>query len=79
MSDSRRVRLRISLAETMRSRRPGAPWRSARRRRDDLTALPKRDTGFVYRNEIVAEIRDAGTITPDLGARLDGRLSVSAD
>jgi 2',3'-cyclic-nucleotide 2'-phosphodiesterase (5'-nucleotidase family) len=42
----------------------------------DLTALPKRDTGFVYRNEIVAEIREAGTITPDLGARLDGRLSV---
>ncbi|WP_299435878.1 5'-nucleotidase C-terminal domain-containing protein [uncultured Rhodospira sp.] len=42
----------------------------------DLTALPKRDTGFVYRNEIVAEIREAGTITPDLGAALDGRLSV---
>ncbi len=42
----------------------------------DLTALPKRDTGFVYRNEIVAEIREAGTVSPDLGARLDGRLGV---
>jgi 2',3'-cyclic-nucleotide 2'-phosphodiesterase (5'-nucleotidase family) len=42
----------------------------------DLTALPKRDTGFVYRNEVIAQIRDAGKITPDMGARLDGRLKV---
>ena len=26
----------------------------------DLTGLPKRDTGFVYRNEIVAQIRALG-------------------
>ncbi len=42
----------------------------------DLTALPRRDTGFVYRNEVVSRIRDLGTLTPEAGARLDGRLTV---
>lgn len=44
----------------------------------DLTKLPKRDTGFVYRNEIVAQIRALGRITPAAGARKDGRLVVAA-
>lgn len=44
----------------------------------DLTALPRRDTGFVYRNEIVAQIRDLGELTPEAGGRLDGRLQVAA-
>lgn len=44
----------------------------------DLTALPKRDTGFVYRNEVVAQIRALGTLRPEHGARKDGRLVVSA-
>ncbi len=44
----------------------------------DLTKLPKRDTGFVYRNEIVAQIRALGRITPAVGAKKDGRLVVSA-
>ena len=42
----------------------------------DLTALPKRDTGFVYRNEVVAQIRARETLTPADGARLDQRLTV---
>jgi 2',3'-cyclic-nucleotide 2'-phosphodiesterase (5'-nucleotidase family) len=42
----------------------------------DLTALPKRDTGFVYRNEVISQIRAAGVITPELGAKVDGRLKV---
>ncbi|MDK9697091.1 MAG: 5'-nucleotidase C-terminal domain-containing protein [Siculibacillus sp.] len=44
----------------------------------DLTKLPKRDTGFVYRNEIVAQIRALGRITAASGAKKDGRLVVSA-
>lgn len=44
----------------------------------DLTKLPKRDTGFVYRNEIVAQIRALGRITPAAGAKKDGRLVVIA-
>jgi 2',3'-cyclic-nucleotide 2'-phosphodiesterase (5'-nucleotidase family) len=44
----------------------------------DLTALPRRDTGFVYRNEVVAQIRARGTLTAADGARLDGRLVVGA-
>lgn len=43
----------------------------------DLTALPRHDTGLVYRNEVVAQIRSAGTLTPEHGARLDGRLTVT--
>ena len=44
----------------------------------DLTKLTKRDTGFVYRNEIVAQIRALGRITAASGAKKDGRLVVSA-
>ena len=44
----------------------------------DLTKLPKRDTGFVYRNEIVAQIRTLGRLTPANGAKKDGRLTVAA-
>ena len=44
----------------------------------DLTRHAKRDTGFVYRNEVVAQIRKIGVIRPEHGARLDGRLVVSA-
>lgn len=44
----------------------------------DLTRHAKRDTGFVYRNEVVAQIRSLGVIRPEHGARLDGRLMVSA-
>jgi 2',3'-cyclic-nucleotide 2'-phosphodiesterase (5'-nucleotidase family) len=43
----------------------------------DLTRLTKRDTGFVYRNEIVAQIRAVGRLTIAGGARRDGRLIVS--
>jgi len=42
----------------------------------DLTALPRRDTGFVYRNEIVNHIRGLGTIDTEHGATKDGRLRV---
>lgn len=44
----------------------------------DLARHAKRDTGFVYRNEVVARIRRVGVIRPEDGARLDGRLVVSA-
>ena len=45
----------------------------------DLTKYAKRDTGFVYRNEVVAEIRARGRLTRDGGARKDGRLIVAAN
>jgi hypothetical protein len=40
--------------------------------------LDKDDLGLVFRNEIVAHIRAAGTIGAATGARLDGRLKVVA-
>ncbi|MBK5925840.1 bifunctional metallophosphatase/5'-nucleotidase [Rhodobaculum claviforme] len=42
----------------------------------DLRDLDYSHTGLVYRNEIIAHIRDHGGIAPDTGARLDGRLVV---
>ncbi|MGO1120375.1 bifunctional metallophosphatase/5'-nucleotidase [Rhodovibrionaceae bacterium A322] len=44
----------------------------------DLKSQKKRDTGFVYRNEIVRAIREMGEITPAQGAAKDGRLQVKA-
>ncbi|MBI3706576.1 MAG: 5'-nucleotidase C-terminal domain-containing protein, partial [Proteobacteria bacterium] len=44
----------------------------------DLRRLDKHDLGLVFRNEIVAHIRAAGTIGAATGARLDGRLEVVA-
>lgn len=44
----------------------------------DLTRHVKRDTGFVYRNEVVAQIRALGTLRPEHGARRDGRVTVDA-
>jgi 5'-nucleotidase / UDP-sugar diphosphatase len=42
----------------------------------DLRGLDYKDTGLVYRNEIIAFIREHGGISAEAGARLDGRLSV---
>lgn len=42
----------------------------------DLRNLRYLHTGLVYRNEIIAFIRDAGTISEANGAALDGRLTV---
>lgn len=42
----------------------------------DLRGLDYKDTGLVYRNEIIAFIREQGGISAEAGARLDGRLSV---
>ena len=44
----------------------------------NLAALDKLDTGFVYRNEIIAGIRERGRITPFGGAieLLDGRVTL---
>lgn len=42
----------------------------------DLRALPKHDTGLVFRNEIIAYARAASRIGAATGARLDGRLAV---
>lgn len=44
----------------------------------DIRALPKLDTGLVYRNEVIARIRETGIIAPSTGARRDGRLQVIA-
>lgn len=43
----------------------------------DLRALPFDHTGLVYRNEIIAFIRDAGVVSAATGAVLDGRLTVA--
>lgn len=40
----------------------------------DLRKLDYDHTGLVYRNEIIAHIRDLKVITAETGARLDGRL-----
>ena len=42
----------------------------------DLRSLPKKDTGLVYRNQIVKYIKDQGVISADNGAAKDGRLTV---
>jgi 2',3'-cyclic-nucleotide 2'-phosphodiesterase (5'-nucleotidase family) len=42
----------------------------------DLRALPRHDTGLVFRNEVIAYARMVGRIGPATGARLDRRLTV---
>ncbi len=42
----------------------------------DVRALPWDHTGLIYRNEIIAAIREMGPIGADTGARMDGRLRV---
>ncbi|MDM8558852.1 5'-nucleotidase C-terminal domain-containing protein [Candidatus Parabeggiatoa sp. HSG14] len=42
----------------------------------DLTALPKNDSGLVYRNEIIAFIRENGVVDESTGAIKDGRVTV---
>jgi len=43
----------------------------------DLKSLPRLDTGLIYRNEIIARIKDLKVVSPDNGARYDNRLIVS--
>ena len=43
----------------------------------DIKALPKTDTGLVYRNEIIARIKSLPALSPDTGLSLDGRLKVA--
>lgn len=40
----------------------------------DIRGWTYNHTGLVYRNEIIAHIRDLGTISPESGIRLDARL-----
>lgn len=42
----------------------------------DLRRLEYKHTGLVYRNEIIAHIRAVGGLSPETGARRDGRLIV---
>lgn len=42
----------------------------------DLRKLDYDHTGLVYRNEIIAHIRDLKVISAETGARLDGRLAI---
>jgi len=42
----------------------------------DLTALPKNDTGLVYRNEIIAYIKEHGAVDESTGAVKDGRVKI---
>ena len=42
----------------------------------DLRALPRHDTGLVFRNEVIAHVRTIGLIGAATGARLDRRLTV---
>lgn len=44
----------------------------------DLRQLTYLHTGLVYRNEIIAFIRDAGVVSPKTGVVLDGRLQTAA-
>lgn len=42
----------------------------------DLRSISKYDTGLVYRNEVVAYIREQGAIDHNSGAVLDGRVKI---
>lgn len=42
----------------------------------DIRGWNYNHTGLVYRNEIIAHIRDLGTVSPETGIALDGRLQV---
>jgi 2',3'-cyclic-nucleotide 2'-phosphodiesterase (5'-nucleotidase family) len=42
----------------------------------DLRPIPKQDTGLVFRNEVLAQVRALGRIGAGTGARRDGRLRV---
>jgi 5'-nucleotidase/UDP-sugar diphosphatase len=42
----------------------------------DVRGLPWDHTGLVYRNEVIAKIREIGTISEATGAKLDGRLAI---
>ena len=42
----------------------------------DLRPIERRDTGLVFRNEVIAHLRGVGRLGPAQGARLDGRLAV---
>jgi 2',3'-cyclic-nucleotide 2'-phosphodiesterase (5'-nucleotidase family) len=42
----------------------------------DLRALDDQDTGFVYRNEIIAFIKAKGVVGADTGAAKDGRVTL---
>lgn len=43
----------------------------------NLRGLPNKDTGLVYRNEILQHIAAAGGVTAAAGAKKDGRLTVT--
>lgn len=43
----------------------------------DLKSFDDKDTGLVYRNEIVAYIKEKGSVSPATGAHKDGRLTVT--
>ena len=43
----------------------------------DVRAFDWEHTGLVYRNEVIAAIRQMGTVSAATGARLDGRLAVA--
>ena len=42
----------------------------------DLASLDKNDTGLVYRNEIIAYIKENGTVDESTGAVKDGRVQM---
>ncbi|OQY43758.1 MAG: hypothetical protein B6247_31200 [Candidatus Parabeggiatoa sp. nov. 2] len=42
----------------------------------DLTTLPMNDTGLVYRNEIIAYIKEQGAVDESTGAVKDGRVQI---
>lgn len=42
----------------------------------DMRALPRHDTGLVFRNEVIAHVRTVGLIGAATGAKLDRRLTV---
>ena len=44
----------------------------------DVRGFDWNHTGLVYRNELIAAIRDLGVIGPDTGVALDGRLRVGS-
>ena len=44
----------------------------------DLKSLNKLDTGFVYRNAVIAFIKETAEVSPQYGCVLDGRLKIIA-
>ncbi len=43
----------------------------------DIASMSYKDTGLIYRNELIEYIRSVGVVSPDTGAVKDGRVTIT--